>query len=269
MEQRRKRQPSLFHLAMRLELCVLYLSSVTIAGSQAILRPVTKHSNAEIQWLLNCKFQDLGDSSVCEELALQAWGTECKPKQENLRWTVSEEGQPRASSGLCIHPPTDACSHTKKALIMVLFKTHYWKNPTGLSDSISNFYMIKMTSMPNNWNMSKWYFFLKGFHKTAHLSFPDSLYNKCIHVHRCRPIWCTYPPIPCLPVIYHPPTYYLLSTYRSINLSSTPCHLSPACLCLSKNSTRGGIPSQFSSAADAIGKELSRRDADMYVQRCK
>lgn len=61
----------------------------------------------------NCEFQDLGDSSVCEVLALQAQGTECKPKQENLRWTVSEEGQPRASSGLRIHPPTDHV-HTQR-----------------------------------------------------------------------------------------------------------------------------------------------------------
>lgn len=39
-----------------------------------------------------CKLQGLGDdSSVCEVLALQAQGTECKPKQENLRWTVAEE----------------------------------------------------------------------------------------------------------------------------------------------------------------------------------
>lgn len=77
-------------------------------------------------------------------------------------------------------------------------------------------------------------------------------------------------PVCHLPSTHLLSTYYhLLSTYISINLSSASCHLSPVCLCLSKNSTKAGIPSQFSSAADAVGKELSHRDADMHVQTCK
>lgn len=91
------------HLEMRLELCILFkLALVSIDGSQAILMPVTNRSNADAMAAKNCKFQGLGGGSVCEMLLLQAQGTECKPKQESLRWTVSEEGQLRASSGLCI-----------------------------------------------------------------------------------------------------------------------------------------------------------------------
>lgn len=120
-----KRQPGSFHLEMRLECCVLFTSAlVSIDDSQAILRPVTNHSNVEIQWLLKiASFRAWVMAQFVKYLPCKPKRTECKPKQENLRWDVSEEGQPRASSGLCI-PPTDTCTHTKKTYIMVLFKTH-------------------------------------------------------------------------------------------------------------------------------------------------
>lgn len=73
--------------------------------------------------------------------------------------------------------------------------------------------------------------------------------------------------------IIHPSTiYHTLSSIIYLYISSfllSSLHLSPICLWLTKNSTRAGTPSQFSSAADAIGKELSHRDPDMYVQKYK
>lgn len=121
-----------------------------------------------------------------------------------------------------------------------------------------NFYMIKMTSMPNNWNMSKWYFFLKGYHKTAHLSFHHSLYNTYIDA----PTYIS--PIYHLPsTIYHP----LSSMYIQINFSSIPCIFLFACSWVKIQPEKASqVNSKSSSAADAWVKNYH---IEMLTCMCK
>lgn len=106
---------------------------------------------------------------------------------------------------------------------MVLFKTHYWKIPQDEVTAFLNFYMIKMTSMPNNWNMSKWHFFLKGYRKQL-ICLAIPLFS-IGHMHTYTDAyWCW--------CIYLSPIYHLSSPSHSLS-STIIFHLSVYQLILS------------------------------------